>query len=151
MKQTDKERALFEAVMAITKEMASDPEASAPEISETMESDTVVSASGCGFPVIDKDTDTYFEDAGMGVSAAEDMDIRADAEGAGGKAIFYCYGFRNIPELKKLLRERLGDDYSDEQILEIAKTVFRNKPDEADAYSEKGGADAQPVDFIYQF
>ena len=57
------------------------------------------------------------------------------------------YGFRTIPELRELIRERLGTEFDERQILEIAKTAFRNRPKETD--TPELMKDRKPVDFVY--
>ena len=60
----------------------------------------------------------------------------------------YVYGFRTLPEFRKLLKEHLSDDMTDQEILEAAKTAFRKEPkEEAKEISPK---DRDVVDFIYQ-
>ena len=83
-----------------------------------------------GFPDADA-ADTYFEDV-------EEM-----------SGMIGVYGFRTVPELKALLRERSGGSLSEEEILETAKAVFRNKPPEDAAVIVP--EDRQVVDFRYQF
>ena len=55
--------------------------------------------------------------------------------------------FETLPQLRELLRERLGEQLSEEEILEAARTAFRCKPGQAAVPEAK---DRQIADFIYQ-
>lgn len=83
------------------------------------------------FPEIDKEAGSYFLD----YTGQDEMTGR--------------WHFETVPELKALLRERLGAVLSEEEILEAVKLAFRNKPKEQDDPEERAG-DRQVVDYIYQ-
>ena len=87
--------------------------------------------TGYGFPEIDKGAASYFEEY-------------EDPSG-----LIYAYGFRTIPEARKMLADRLETQLSDQDILECAKTIFRNRPVKAENASLS--EDRQVVDFIYRF
>lgn len=83
------------------------------------------------FPAKDPDAETYFDEYQTGTGMT------------------YQYGFRNIAQIKKLLEERTGNLFSEKERLEIAREIFRNKPetDENDIAEDS----RKIVDFIYQF
>ncbi len=88
------------------------------------------------FPEPDPAAESYFEDM-----AAEGPETGADPAAV--------YGFRTIPELRALLKERLGSGLSDREILETAKNVFRCRPKREDRRVDN--SDREVVDFIYHF
>ncbi len=85
----------------------------------------------CHFSAKDPEAESYFDEYQIGAGMT------------------YAYGFRNIPQIKKLLEERTGDYFSENEKLEIAREIFRNKPED----DEKDTAEdtRKIVDFIYQF
>lgn len=85
--------------------------------------------TGYRFPRIDKEADSYFEDAET--------------------ALIYRYGFENVAELKQLLGEHLGGSADQRELLKIARETFRSKPRE-DQPIGLAGDDRIVVDFIYQ-
>ena len=58
----------------------------------------------------------------------------------------YIYHFDTLPEMRKLLSERLQGAMTDEEIFEAVKTAFRNKPKTDSAENTSGDI----VDYIYQ-
>ena len=78
-----------------------------------------------------KDKDTYFQDG------AEDRPV---------SEMTYIYHFETLPEMRKLLSERLQGAMTEEEILEATKTAFRNKP-KSDTVTNTSG---DIVDYIYQ-
>ena len=85
---------------------------------------------GYRFPEIDKAATTYFVDA----------DVPAPST--------YAYVFDTLPQLRTLIKERLGDAVTDAQALELAKNAFRNKPRASSSSSCEGQREV--VDFIYE-
>ena len=55
--------------------------------------------------------------------------------------------FDSLPQLRELLRERLGGQLSERELLEASRTAFRCKPRPAEAERDE---DRQIADFIYQ-
>ena len=85
--------------------------------------------TGYRFPEIDRNAQSYLEDYPECGEMIEP------------------FGFRTIAELKELLRRKTEGTLSEEALSEIAKTVFRNKPDREQAVLPK---DRHVADFIYQ-
>ena len=82
------------------------------------------------FPEIERQTESYLED------------FPEDDEWIG------TFEFRTIAELKAILREKAEGTLTEEALTEIAKTVFRSKPENSEPVSLPEGR--QVVDFIYQ-
>ena len=61
----------------------------------------------------------------------------------------YIYGFSNIPQLKTLIRSRLPGAFTENELNEICRQTFRQKPEKH--YRKPDDTDRQVVDFIYQF
>lgn len=85
---------------------------------------------GYRFPEIDKEATTYFADADVWDHST------------------YAYAFDTLPQLKALIKRRLGDAVTDAQALELAKNAFRNKPRASSPSSLEGQREV--VDFIYE-
>ncbi len=84
------------------------------------------------FPMPDPELQSYFEDA--------------EEEGS----VICAYHFETVPELKKLLRERMGEGLSDRAVTEAVKETFRRKPREAGPQKMETDEGRKIVDYIYQ-
>ena len=125
----------------LTDAIRTDPKGAAPAASGSTASG---SAAGYTFPKIDPCADSYFDAA----SPVDDP--------------IYRFGFSSIPELKDLIRARLGGHFSEAEITRLAVEVFKNKPKTASKASagsagakmpipqEQEDDESRPVDFIYQ-
>ena len=84
---------------------------------------------GRSFSEVDKSAGTYFEDACRSSS--------------------YVCSFSSVPQLRALIRERLGGRLSEKEISAVCSETFRNRPD--DGRLKESSAGSSVVDFIYQF
>ncbi len=84
------------------------------------------------FPMPDPELQSYFEDA--------------EEEGP----VIYAYHFETVPELKKLLKERMGEGLSDRAVTEAVKETFRRRPREAGPQTVQPDDGRKIVDYIYQ-
>ena len=121
----------------LTDAIRTDPKGAAPAASGSTASG---SAAGYTFPKIDPCADSYFDAA----SPVDDP--------------IYRFGFSSIPELKDLIRARLGGHFSEAEITRLAVEVFKNKPktpagsagSQMPIPQEQEDGESRPVDFIYQ-
>ena len=121
----------------LTDAIRTDPKGAAPAASDSTASG---SAAGYTFPKIDPCADSYFDAA----SPVDDP--------------IYRFGFSSIPELKDLIRARLGGHFSEAEITRLAVEVFKNKPktpagsagSQMPIPQEQEDGESRPVDFIYQ-
>ena len=121
----------------LTDAIRTDPKGAAPAASGSTASG---SAAGYTFPKIDPCADSYFDAA----SPVDDP--------------IYRFGFSSIPELKDLIRARLGGHFSEAEITRLAVEVFKNKPNtpagsagsQMPIPQEQEDGESRPVDFIYQ-
>ena len=121
----------------LTDAIRTDPKGAAPAASGSTASG---SAAGYTFPKIDPCADSYFDAA----SPVDDP--------------IYRFGFSSIPELKDLIRARLGGHFSEAEITRLAVEVFKNKPktpagsagSQMPTPQEQEDGESRPVDFIYQ-
>ena len=121
----------------LTDAIRTDPKCAAPAASGSTASG---SAAGYTFPKIDPCADSYFDAA----SPVDDP--------------IYRFGFSSIPELKDLIRARLGGHFSEAEITRLAVEVFKNKPktpagsagSQMPIPQEQEDGESRPVDFIYQ-
>ena len=79
------------------------------------------------FPAIDKNRESYFE-----------LPENADP--------CYEFHFNDIPVLKRLMSIRLDGRFSDAEIMQAVRDVFKNKPRK----DRPADDDRKVVDFIYQ-
>ena len=111
-----------------------------------------------GFSGWDPEVESYLEDAdcaGTGEKGAPENTCCAGSmtKNEPDTAVFpgsgICkFDFDNVPQLTKLLRERLGVVLSDEEIKGAVRRTFRHKPRPGDEIAERD--DREVVDFIYQ-
>ena len=64
--------------------------------------------------------------------------------------MIYVYHFDTVPELKRLLKDRMGDALSDRAVTEAVKETFRRKPRKDGPQTMETDEGRKVVDYIYQ-